>query len=206
MLHDGPWKQELGVCRDADELRRCIEAILTSAFAANRARVFFFEDDGFRPPGPLMQNPVVQALWREESAIHEAQLVDELTWRRLCPRADHGHVLVGPLVARGQMVGVIAATRAQGAPTFDAGDVHRMNRVALYASSRLSELRPGSHPALKTLTPREAEVAEWVRRGLKNSEVAARLHIAEQTVKQNLKSIFRKLGVRSRTQLSALMI
>lgn len=52
------------------------------------------------------------------------------------------------------------------------------------------------------LTQREREVAILVAEGLRSREVADRLAIAPQTVKSHLKTIFDKLGVRNRVELS----
>lgn len=54
------------------------------------------------------------------------------------------------------------------------------------------------------LTVREQDIARRVVEGLSNEEIAERLSISEATVKAHLTSIFQKLRVRSRGQLSAL--
>lgn len=53
------------------------------------------------------------------------------------------------------------------------------------------------------LTPAEAQVARLVVSGHTNVEVAALLHMSTKTVEANLTRIYRKLGVRSRTELAA---
>jgi two-component system, NarL family, response regulator len=50
-----------------------------------------------------------------------------------------------------------------------------------------------------TLTQREVEVLELVRRGLRNREVAAALTISEETVQSHIKNILTKLDVQDRT-------
>lgn len=179
-------------CFSRAELVRLLEESLLEWFRASRRKVFFLEDFG-----GYGENPVVRALTSQETALHEAQVVDNQTWRRLCPRADHGHVLVGPLLHRGELVGAVAVTREE--VFFDEKDVRQMNRVCLHASTRLAELGPD----LKGLTPRETQVAEAARRGLRNREIAGQLGLSEYTVKQLLKSIFRKLGLSSRSQLAS---
>jgi DNA-binding CsgD family transcriptional regulator len=61
----------------------------------------------------------------------------------------------------------------------------------------------GRPPAPLGLTPAERSVAELVSKGRTNREVADALFISPSTVQAHLKRIFRKLGVRSRTELAA---
>lgn len=56
--------------------------------------------------------------------------------------------------------------------------------------------------ATRELTPQELEVALMVANGATNREVAATLFVSPKTVEAHLTRIFRKLGVRSRTQLA----
>jgi two-component system, NarL family, nitrate/nitrite response regulator NarL len=51
------------------------------------------------------------------------------------------------------------------------------------------------------LTKRELEIVELVCLGLRNRDIAQRCNLAEGTVKIHLNSIFRKLGVASRSEL-----
>lgn len=55
----------------------------------------------------------------------------------------------------------------------------------------------------KSLTPREFEILKMVVRGLRNKAIAAELAISEGTVKIHLHSIYEKLGVGGRLELSA---
>jgi DNA-binding CsgD family transcriptional regulator len=56
--------------------------------------------------------------------------------------------------------------------------------------------------ALYDLTPREREVARLLVRGETNDEIARALCISRYTVKDHAKSVYAKLGVASRTELS----
>jgi DNA-binding NarL/FixJ family response regulator len=53
---------------------------------------------------------------------------------------------------------------------------------------------------LATLTRRETDVLRATARGLSNKEIARELALAEVTIKLHLSAIFRKMGVRSRTE------
>lgn len=53
------------------------------------------------------------------------------------------------------------------------------------------------------LTPTESAIARLVASGRTNHEVAAQLHLSARTVEWNLSKLYRKLGVRSRTELAA---
>ncbi len=50
------------------------------------------------------------------------------------------------------------------------------------------------------LSPRELEILIYLTQGQSNKEIAMRLGISHQTVKNHLASLFRKLGVQDRTQ------
>jgi DNA-binding CsgD family transcriptional regulator len=67
------------------------------------------------------------------------------------------------------------------------------------AELRRIGLRP---PAPSGLTPSEERVAQLVAAGHTNREVAGALFISVKTVDSNLSRIYRKLGVRSRTELA----
>ena len=54
------------------------------------------------------------------------------------------------------------------------------------------------------LTPREADVLSLLQLGRSNGEIAAALSVSVETVRTHARSVFRKLGVRSRRELSDL--
>jgi DNA-binding CsgD family transcriptional regulator len=56
------------------------------------------------------------------------------------------------------------------------------------------------------LTEREKEVLRLVCDGLTNAEIATCLHVSRETVKSELKRIFRKIGVGNRTQAAVLLV
>jgi DNA-binding NarL/FixJ family response regulator len=90
---------------------------------------------------------------------------------------------------------VIAAIRSALA-----GDPPLAGTVALEALRKLGRSRANadSSAALTQLTMRQLEIVRLVSRDLTNKEIANSLGISEQTVADHLRTIFRKLGVRSR--------
>lgn len=60
-------------------------------------------------------------------------------------------------------------------------------------------------PPIEELTPHELQVALLVAEGGTNREVGAALFLSAKTIEHHLSAIYRKLGLRSRTQLAALL-
>jgi DNA-binding NarL/FixJ family response regulator len=56
------------------------------------------------------------------------------------------------------------------------------------------------------LSPREMEILQFVTHGLSNKEIASRLRISQQTVKNHMTSILKKLNVQDRTQAAVTAI
>jgi DNA-binding CsgD family transcriptional regulator len=74
---------------------------------------------------------------------------------------------------------------------------------AAKARSELGRIGGRSAPMRGLLTETEAQIAERAAAGRTNVEIAAELVISPKTVKWNLSKVYRKLGVRSRTELAA---
>ena len=58
---------------------------------------------------------------------------------------------------------------------------------------------------INRLTPREREIARYIKSGLSYQQIADQLFISARTVNQHLKHIYQKVGVNSRSQLAAKM-
>ena len=60
-------------------------------------------------------------------------------------------------------------------------------------------------PASDQLSPHELQIALQVAGGATNAEAAAALFVTRKTIEFHLRNVYRKLGIRSRTELAALM-
>jgi DNA-binding NarL/FixJ family response regulator len=75
------------------------------------------------------------------------------------------------------------------------------------AFDRMFELLGGFLPAgpvvgaaFRELTPRERELLDLIARGLDNAQIAARVELAEKTVRNAITRIFVKIGAENRPQ------
>jgi DNA-binding NarL/FixJ family response regulator len=81
--------------------------------------------------------------------------------------------------------------------------VHRPGRY------KVVSLEPVKHDSLRSrfaamgLTPRQQEIAARVLWGMSNKRIAGELDLTEQTVKDHINAIFRKLGMHHRAELAA---
>jgi DNA-binding NarL/FixJ family response regulator len=60
--------------------------------------------------------------------------------------------------------------------------------------------------ALDVLTPRELEIVEFVKQGQSNKLIAYNLKLSENTVRNHLRNIMEKLGLKNRVQVATLAL
>ncbi len=94
----------------------------------------------------------------------------------------HGGVLISPQVAD-KLVGLLTGSQKTNV------DNQETNRIASLVNG---------------LSGREKEILQLMAEGLDNKEIAKKLYIAEQTVKNYVSIIYSKLGVKDRVQASRL--
>jgi DNA-binding CsgD family transcriptional regulator len=155
----------------------------------------------------LEGNPVGRYVVERHAPAHEQLILAPGDWKEICPRQDHAHVMSGPIICDGRVVGTLNLARANGTPAFDANDLADLSALCLHLSAKLATLRAKpktfNSPLVSRLTPRELEIAELVAQGLTNTEIGEKLFITQNSVKQALKRMFRKLGVSARAEMVA---
>ena len=128
-------------------------------------------------------------------------------YQNFCAYYNHEHIAIAPIVYDGHLVAAIHFARTKGIPAFNSQDIACLSAVSLHCSATLTKLRTRNisieFSSVNRLTHRELQIAELVAQGLTNAEIAVRLWISINTVKQTLKNIFRKLNVSARAQMVA---
>jgi hypothetical protein len=64
----------------------------------------------------LEHNPVARYIAERHTPVHEGLVTTPKAWKLICPRPDHWHVMAGPIVNRGQVVGSVGCTREKSMP------------------------------------------------------------------------------------------
>ncbi|MDZ8050077.1 MAG: LuxR C-terminal-related transcriptional regulator [Aulosira sp. ZfuVER01] len=199
--------------QDEQELRSHVVPKLGEYFGAKKSGVFFFDQLPFvdrkllktlQAALSIEHNPVVRYLVERHAPVHEALVTSPNVWQMICPRSDHWHVMAGPIVSQGQLVGAIGFTREQAMTAFATQDLADLSALCLHLSIWNATVR-SRDKLLKSdrLTPRELQIAELVALGYTNAEIGNELWITENSVKQALKRMFRKLEVSSRAEMVA---
>lgn len=83
------------------------------------------------------------------------------------------------------------------------GEAPISREIAARILGEFASANPAPAVPLDTLSGREEEILRLVAVGLSNREIALRLHLAEGTVKNHLRSILGKLHLKNRTALAS---
>jgi DNA-binding CsgD family transcriptional regulator len=212
--------EDIHQAKDEDGLRSHLAPKIGEYFAAKRSGIFFFDQllaerrfqNILNIALSLEHNPVARYIAERHTPVHEGLVTTPKAWKLICPRPDHWHVMAGPIIERSQVVGSVGCTRDKSMPAFDTQDLADLSAICLHLSAwtatvrfaRSTTLEP-QHQSFSTnrLTPRELQIANLVALGRTNAEIGNELWITENSVKQALKRMFRKLGVSSRTEMVA---
>jgi DNA-binding CsgD family transcriptional regulator len=132
-----------------------------------------------------------------DTALHELVRITDLEDAE-CPfEAARSKLALGQVYRRAGYKGMSNQTLVAAAEAFDVIGTPRWAERARHEAART-----GLHPSTG-LTETERRVAQLVATGRSNQETADELFISAKTVEANLTRIYRKLAVRSRTELAA---
>jgi DNA-binding CsgD family transcriptional regulator len=200
--------------RNERELRSGVMVDVGKYFNADRWGIFLQERDS--PKASRIQkslqlalspeyNPILRYILEHHAPIHEASILAPGVWQKICPRFDHGHVMLGPIVSNGYLVGGVGFTRTRDSSAFNDRDLTDLSALCLHLSNwfAIAHAKQSHTTSSPRLTARESQIAELVAEGLTNAQIGKLLWITENSVKQALKRIFRKLEVSSRAELVA---
>ncbi|WP_442856267.1 response regulator transcription factor [Fischerella sp. NIES-3754] len=105
---------------------------------------------------------------------------------------------------KGKLIGTVHFARTSGTSAFNSQDLMRLSALCSHICAKLAFLRAKQELyQVPCLTHRELQIAYLVAKGLTNAEIATELWISQNTVKQTLKRIFRKLNVSTRAEMVA---
>ena len=162
-------------------------------------------------------DPVLKYVVEYHAPAHEELVLPQGTWKqsqlyqRCCVRGSHEHIMTGPIVNNGKLIGTINFARVGDTPAFNITELSNLSAVCLHLSACLTHLRfqPSYLPSQigrDCLTAREMQIADLVAKGMTNIEIGKQLWISHNTVKACLTKIFRKLKVTSRAEMVAKLI
>ncbi|KAM3108886.1 LuxR C-terminal-related transcriptional regulator [Phormidesmis sp. 146-33] len=209
---------------DEQDLRSQLVPHIGEYFAATKRGIFFFDQlhhldrklqNILDIALSIEHNPVARYLVDHHAPVHEALVTSPKAWKLICPRPDHWHVMAGPIIDRNQLVGAVGCTREKSMPAFTTQNLADLSAICLHLSVWVTSRRSQSNSNSTSqnqflqsarLTSRELQIAEQVALGQTNAEIGRELWISENTVKQALKRMFRKLKVSSRAEMVALIL
>jgi len=132
---------------------------------------------------------------KSETAFSGAQMPFELARTQLC-RGEILRRYRHATDARGYLRKAMATFTELGAKPW------ARRAAAELASAGDTAPEPARRPVIDGLTPQELQIARVVAAGKNNIETAAALYVSRKTVEAHLTRIYRKLGVRTRTDLA----
>jgi DNA-binding CsgD family transcriptional regulator len=141
----------------------------------------------------------------------EAQLKRTAHYREVMQPHSGRSTLIGYLSFRGKIAGSIVFGRSR--PGFTEAEQQALRELLPALSVARAALSPSAAPAARQhssavahLTPREREVLSYLTLGYTNPEIALACGTSFRTVRNQMSSLFRKLGASTRAEAVALSL
>ncbi|HVI17479.1 MAG TPA: helix-turn-helix transcriptional regulator, partial [Gaiellales bacterium] len=185
-------------------------AVRMRAIARARAAVSVFEEIA----GPLDTPWAAGSLACAQALVASGPNADErfqasIEQFKRCsvvPQLGRARLLYGEWLHRNRRRRDAQAQLSMARQTLEAVGARAFGRRAaegLRTAGATPTLAPETEPVY--LTPQESRIAQLVREGLSNPDIAARLFVSPRTVEYHLHKVFQKMNVTSRTQLARLL-
>lgn len=207
------WREVVGI-REPGMLRLLPDEVeaLVALGELDRADVLL---RGYEADAVRLQRPWARLAAARCRALHTAATGDSMEAVGVLRRAIDADADAVPPFERARALLVLGSVQRRTRRRKDARDslqaaqqifdtLHASTWSAKTARLIGSGTAPGSQGEAN-LTPAEHRVAEVVAGGATNREAAALLFVSVRTVELHLTSVYRKLGIRSRTELAARM-
>ena len=147
-----------------------------------------------------------EALFVEDQRAEElyVEAIERLGRTRMAVDLARAHLLYGEWLRRQRRrIDARAQLRTAHDLFSDFGMEAFAERARVELEATGEHARRRTVDTLAQLTPQETQISRLVAQGNTNREIAAQLFISPSTVEYHLRKVFRKLGVKSRTQLAS---
>lgn len=156
--------QEISQVKNESDLRSHLAPKIGEYFTAKRSAFFFFDrlvtNSKFKKVLKVAlsteHNPVARYLSQRHTPVHEGMVTSPKAWSIICPRPDHWHVMAGPIVNRGELVGVVGCTREKSMSAFNTENLADLSAICLHLSVWVATAKSQSHksdkPTLKDIS------------------------------------------------------
>ncbi|ACL41846.1 transcriptional regulator, LuxR family [Pseudarthrobacter chlorophenolicus A6] len=206
---------EIGMCFSNPTLLRCEGDLVEVLVRLNRHREATLALQRLESRSVGLRSPwLMLAVARSRAMLADGEQSLQLFARALEARTGHESILerARTLLCYAERLNAFGRIRdardalMRAKVMFDeaGADAWTQHVDVLLLDERVEPARPQGNPAMMLLADHERALARMVARGLRNKEIAATLYVSVRTVEVRLTAIYRKLGVESRAQLTAL--
>jgi hypothetical protein len=131
------------------ELQSQIASEIGRYFIAKRSAIFFFDllplnnrnlQKTVKLALSIEHNPVLGYLVERHAPVHEDLVTTPKAWKLICPRRDHWHVMAGPIIQDGRIVGIVGCTRDRAMSAFNSDNLVDLSAICLHLSVWMAKI------------------------------------------------------------------